>query len=476
MSASTSDLKLITFREAVRMTPSETVRHHRAHLNPRLLQLYEFIGQLNPPLRASGSYVWDSEGSRYLDFVSGYGALNLGHNHPRVCEALAEVADAPVLFEAPNRLASALAHNLAVLAPRSLDRVFFASAGSEVVDAAIKMARAATGRPALLACRNAFHGRTIGALSITDRTDYRENFEPLLPGVRFVDFGDLEGLEASLQPGDVAGFLVEPIQGEAGMIPAPQGYLREARRLCSLHGSLLILDEIQTGIGRTGAFLAVEQDEAVPDCILVGKSLGGGVAPLSALLTTDEVWRASKGSGPRSPFHHATFGGNTLSCAAGIVTLEVVYSEDLIGKALSRGRYLFERLTDLKARQPLLAEVRGRGLMLGVKLCPPDPSSYLPGALLRHLHEGMDAGYLFVGMAVRQLLLRHNVITAPVAHDPNVLRIQPPLNIEVEEIDYFVGSLESTLDSLSRFPAAVLKSLPAIVRFLCWDIRSVVFD
>lgn len=456
-----SNASLITLEEALCLDQQQNVAYHRRHLNSRLTALLELIKADRPLVRASGPYFWNRDGNQYLDFLAGYAALSLGHNHPRVCEAVDKVKTLPNLVEGLSLLAGALAHNLAALAPGTLQRVYFANSGAEVVDAAIKLARAATSRVKLVACHRGFHGRTIGALSVMDRREYSEPFAPLLADVAFVPFGDSEVLEAVLRRRDVAGFIVEPIQGEAGIILPPAGYLKAARELCTHYGTLLIADEIQTGLGRTGMMFAVEWEDVVPDVLLLGKSLGGGIMPLSALLTTDALWHASKGGTARSPFHTSTFGGNTRACAAGLATLEVLTSERLTERAAALGAYLLDRLRDLQRRQPLIADVRGRGLMIGVEFAPATRglATFVTGGLIDRLsHE-----YL-TGLILMRLLNQHRVMTAFTLNNPNVLRLEPPLNIKQEHLDYFVASLNETLQKQGSFTRAALRSWRLLLR------------
>lgn len=452
---------LITLGEALRLNERQSVVYHRRHLNARLTALLELIKADKPLVRASGAHFWDSEGNQYLDFLCGYAALSLGHNHPRVCEAVDKVKALPNLVEGLSLLAGALAHNLAALAPGVLQRVYFANSGAEVVDAAIKLARAATGRLKLVACHKGFHGRTIGALSVMDRREYCEPFAPLLAGVVFVPFGDSEALEAVLRRCDVAGFIVEPIQGEAGIIVPPAGYLAAARELCTRYGTLLVADEIQTGLGRTGTMFAVECEDVVPDVLLLGKALGGGVMPLSALLTTDALWRASKGGTARSPFHTSTFGGNTRACAAALATLEVLTEERLTERAAASGAYLLDRLRDLQRRQPLIAEVRGRGLMIGIEFAP--ATRGLATLATRGLLNRLSKSYMS-NLVIMRLLNRYRLMTAFTLNNLNVLRLEPPLNIEQEHLDYFVASLDETLQRLGSFTRAALRSWPLLLR------------
>jgi putrescine aminotransferase len=457
------------------MDPQEATRFEKEHLNPRIIKLLEFAGLAAPQVRASGPYVWDHAGRRYLDLFGYAGSLNFGYNHPRLIAALNRVAEMPNLAEGPNVLAGVLAHNLSVMLPGRLTRAYLGNSGTEAIDAAIKMARAVTGRPGLLACLGGFHGRSLGALSLTDRADYRQPFEPLLPGGRTVPFGDSQSLDQALAARDVAAYIVEPIQGEAGMIVPPAGYLEEARALCSKYGTLLVFDEIQTGVGRTGRFVACQHEGVVPDCLLLGKGLGAGVMPLSALLTTDELWRAARADTASSPFHFATYGGNARACALGIAALEVLVEEELIERAEASGAYLLSRLQDLQRRQPLISAVRGRGLMVGLEFSPGKVAPGLAGMAVRAGAQG-DAEQLFVGLLIRRLAREHSIITANTLHNPNVLRLQPPLNVELDVLDYTVDCLDKALQYLSRFQEAMLEALPDIMRFLQSDSLTGAFE
>jgi putrescine aminotransferase len=452
---------LITLEEALHLDRRQNIVYHRRHLNPRYVTLLKLVDLDRLFVRASGVHVWDSDGNQYVDFLGGFAALSVGYNHPRICAAIDKVGEWPNLVEGLNVLAGALAHNLAVLTQSELQRVYFANSGAEVVDAAIKLARAATGRKKLVACHKGFHGRTIGALSVMDRPEYHDPFVPLLTDVAFVPFGDSEALEAVLRRRDVAGFIVEPIQGEAGIIVPPEGYLRAARELCTRYGTLLIADEIQTGLGRTGKMFAVEYEDVVPDVLLLGKVLGGGVMPLSALLTTDDLWRASKGGTDRSPFHTPTFGGNTHACAAGLATLEVLVTERLSERAAASGAYLLDQLRALQRRQPLIAEVRGRGLMIGIEFTPATRGllTLMTGGLINRLSRTF-----LTGMIIKRLLVKHRIVTSFTLNDLNVLRLQPPLNIERGHLDHVVESLEEVLENLRSFSWAAMRHVPDLIR------------
>lgn len=447
--------QLMGLDDAMRLEPARNLELHRKHLNPRLANLSELIGADIPLTEASGMKVWDAKGVCYLDFVSGYAALNLGHNHPDVDAALDRVKRLVNLVEGPSQLTAALAQSLTGIAPEGLVRVLFANSGSEVVDAALKLARAATGRTGFIACAGGFHGRTVGALSINGRSEFRRNFEPLLGDVQFVPFGDSAALGAALAGNQAAGFIVEPVQGEGGIRVPPEGYLREARELCSKHGTLLIADEIQTGLGRTGKMFAVEHSGIIPDVLLLGKALGGGAVPISAILTTEKYWKDAKGGTPESPFQFPTFGGNTRACAAGLATLEILYRNELIERAATLGDLLLVRLTELKERQPLIAAVRGMGLMAGIEFAP--ATKGLATALTAGILNRLSHDY-FAGLVLLVLRQDHHMLTLNTLNDPNVLRVQPPLIVSEEEIEAFVEALDEVLSRWRGFPNAAVSN------------------
>lgn len=456
MTATGAAAELISLEDALRLSRTCSAELHTRHLNPRLAQLLDLIGADTPIVRALGSRYWDANGREYLDFLTGFSAAGLGHNHWRVREAMQLVDDMPSLIEGLNHLAGALAHNLITLAPRGLQRVYFANSGAEVADASIKLARSATGRARMAACRGGFHGRTIGALSLTDNTAFRQSFEPMLPGVAHVAYGDLAALELALRSRDVAGFIFEPIQGEGGMVVPPDSYLAGVRELCSRYGTFMIADEVQTGLGRTGKMFAVNYANVVPDVILLGKTLGGGLIPLSAVLTTDAIFRSAKGGTPQTPFQTATFGGNTRACAAGLATLEVIVQERLCERAERSGRYLMERLRELQERHPLIEDVRGRGLMIGIEFAPATRGvgTALSGGVLNKLSHD-----LLSGMVLMELHREYRIMTAYTLNNPNVIRLQPPLNVERDDLDYVVESLDKTLTTLRSFPMATVHSV-----------------
>ena len=280
---------LITLEEALRLNRQDIHDLYKRYMNPSLATMLGLLKFDKRFVRAEGVRVWDEDGIEYLDFLGGYGALNFGHNDPRLNAALERVNTLPNLLQASlGTLSAVLAHNLAAIMPGGLQRSFFVNSGAEAVEGALKLAKAATKKKRIIYCEGAFHGKTMGALSVTGRSKYQAPFEPLVPDCAMVPFGDQGALEQELKKGDVAAVILEAIQGEGGVRIPPSGYLQEVRQLCKQYGALMVVDEIQTGFGRTGTIFACEQEKVIPDVICTSKSLGGGVMPLGAFTTTEE--------------------------------------------------------------------------------------------------------------------------------------------------------------------------------------------
>lgn len=361
-----------------------------------------------------GAWVWDVDGRRYLDLVGGIAVNALGHNHPELVAAISRQAGR--LVHISNFFTSTAQIELAerllwiARAPQG-SAVFFANSGAEAIEAAIKLARR-SGRPGLVAAEGAFHGRTTGALALTHKPAYREPFAPLLPGVVHVPWGDVDALRQAVGPSTGA-LVLEPIQGEAGVLPADPAYLRAAREITLEAGALLILDEIQTGIGRTGAWFAFEESGIVPDAVTLAKGLGGGV-PIGALVTFGSAVSAMLSAGQ----HGSTFGGNPLACAAGLAVLDTIEREGLLEHARVTGEHLVDRIAALA--DPRITEVRGVGLLRAIGLAEP-----VAGALTT---AARDAGF----------------IVNPVA--PDAIRLAPPLVVAATDLDLFVDALPGLLD------------------------------
>lgn len=451
----------MTLDKALAMDKREVRETYRRYVNPGLVDVMGLLDFDKQFVRAEGFTVWDREGKAYLDFLGGYGALNLGHNPPEVQEAVKSVMSRPNLLQASlNPLAAALAHNLAQVTPGDLDRVFFANSGAEAVEGALKLARAANpGRSKIVYCKDSFHGKTFGSLSVTGREKYQKPFQPLLPGCEAVPFGDLKTLEGKLMSKDVAAFIVEPIQGEGGVMVPPDGYLAGARQLCDRYGTLLIVDEIQTGFGRTGYLFACEHENVVPDIMCLAKSLGGGVMPIGAFVTRPQLWDRVYGGMDKFALHTSTFGGNSLAMAAGIAALNAIVEQNLAKEAREKGEYFMAKLSELRAKYNIIKEVRGRGLLIGLEFKEP------VGGVLDKLTLGKVnqlAGEYFGSLVASELMNKYQIITAYTLNNPNVIRLEPPLTVSYEAIDRVIAALEEILGH-SGFTGVMLSSVRTAV-------------
>ncbi|MGH2914129.1 MAG: aspartate aminotransferase family protein [Solirubrobacteraceae bacterium] len=430
-----------------RARANETLELAARHLDPSLVDVLAILGFDATYTTGRGSHLFDAAGRAYLDLHAGEGFASLGHNHPGVREVLqavlaAELADGVQIHY--SALAGMLAEALAERLPAGLDAVFFASTGAEAVDSAIKFARAATGRPRLISCDSSFHGVTLGPLSLVGDEFFKEGFGPLLPGCARVPFGDLGRLEAELRTQDVAAFVVEPIQGRA-VTPAPDGYLEAAQALCRRHGTLFVLDEIQTGLGRTGRWFALEHWGLDPDFVLVGKALSGGYMPVAAMVTTRRIYQRAVGTLERSYVHQSTYGRNRLSMAAGLAALRVIERDGLVARAERVGAVLRDGLCELARRHEMISGVRGMGMMVGIELGPPDAlGARLSWRLIHAASEG-----LFPQLIVIPLHRDHGIITMAAGKN-DVIKLLPPLTLSEAEAGSFLQALDSVLEDCGR--------------------------
>ncbi len=422
----------VTLEMALARHPAEAFRAFARHTNPVGARLLRLSGFDKLYTRAEGLYVYDARGRRYMDFTAGFGALNLGHAPAEVLAAVRRARSLPtVLLMGYSPLAGALAEALADVLPGRLSVASFGNGGAEAVELALKTARAATGRTRFVSCDNGYHGLSFGAMSVSGSTRYRAIFGPLVEHCETVPFGDVAALERHLKKEEVAAFLVEPVQGEAGAVVPPSGYLKAAEELCRAHGTLLVVDEIQTGLGRTGRLFATEHDGALPDIVLLSKSLGGGVVPISVCCTTEDIWNRAFGRRDRFDLVMSTFGGNAAACAAGLKSIEITLRDDLAGRAEALGRHAVGRLQELMKRHETVKAIRGRGLLLGVELTSP-----IPGAAFEEN---------FALMVASSLLNDHGVLTGYFDFAPRVLRFEPPLIVSEAEIDYAVDAFDQVL-------------------------------
>jgi len=430
---------IVTLEEALESDRARSLKRYREYVNPDLAKLLALVGYDRTFVRAEGAVVTDSDGVDYLDCLGGYGAVNLGHNHPELLAAIARVEQMPNLLQvAVSGLVGALGQSLAAVTPGDLKKVFLCNSGAEAVEGALKLARISTGRGGLLSTAGSFHGKSFGALSVTGRPKYQKPFGPLLPGTRTVPYGDLEALKAELETGAYAGFIVEPIQGEGGVIVPPRRYLKEAARACRKAGTLFIADEVQTGFGRTGAMFACEAEGVRPDIMALAKSLGGGVMPMGAVLATDEVWSPAYGCAENCLLHTSTFGGNARACAAALKTIEILVRDDVPAEAARKGEALLSRLRDIARDSELVVAVRGRGLLIGVEFAQP------------RFAEGLSREYM-ASMVASLLLEKDHIITAYTLNNPTVIRLEPPLTISDEQLEAVGDAMERICRRYSSF-------------------------
>lgn len=426
-------------------------------VNPHLGKLLQDIGLDKRFQRGQGPYLYDHTGQEYLDCIAAYGALPFGYNPPEIWRALHELeARQEPSFIQPSLLEAAgeLAARLIALAPSGFQYVTFANSGAEAVEAAFKLVRAKTGKPVILSTRNSFHGKTLGALSATGNENYQSAFGAPVPGFRHIPYGDLEALESYLaeHAGDTAAFIVEPIQGEGGIVEPPQGYLKQVQELCARHGVLTIFDEIQTGLGRTGALFACAEEGVTPDVMVLAKALGGGLIPIGAVLCRAEVYTEDFGLK-----HSSTFAGNSLGARVGLAVLELLTKDDgaLLRSVREKGAKLKAGLERVAAKYPQVVKaIRGRGFMLGIEFVnsrDPYPHSLLGVMAEQELLTPMVASYLLNVERVR---------VAPTLNGASVIRIEPPLTMGETEIERVVQAVERACGLLaSRNTAAFLGHL-----------------
>ncbi len=439
-------------REILAGRSGEEMALNDAYLNPQLGRIVRTLGLDRKWVRGEGAHLIDSEGNRYLDLLSGYGVFAIGRNHPEAIAAVrdtmeAHTANLPQL--GVTLLSGVLAEQLLARAPGSVAAMVPANSGAEAVEAAIKIARAATGRARILYAEHAFHGLTLGALSLNGNAEFREGFGPLLGGCDAVPFGDADELERELARGDVAGFVVEPVQGKGVNVP-PDGYLATAQRLCRDAGALLVCDEVQTGLGRTGRFFALEHWGLQPDLICVSKALSGGLIPVGAVLVSRAAFDGVFDGMERAVRHGSTFGGNDLAAAAALATLRVLDTEGLVARAERLGALLLELTAPLVNRYEVVSEVRGLGLMWAIEFGPPE------GGARRSIYNAAERAQpgIFSQLIVGPLFHEHRILCQVAGHRMNVVKALPALVVEEAEIRRFAGALEEVVARAERVPSA----------------------
>jgi len=413
----------------------ETVKSFDAYFNSGFLEYRKAVAEAEQyaavEWTGQGSYIEDIMGRKYVDCLGGFGIYSAGVRHPKIIEAVRNQLDRMPLSsqELLDPLRGALAELLGEIAPGNLQKCFFINNGTDAVEGAMKLARLYTEKSGFISTIRGFHGKSYGSLSLMGKAEYRVAFEPLLQDVYFVEFGDADEVEWQLKKArdvglDIAAVVAEPVQGEAGAIVPPDDYWPRLREICDEYDVLLIADEVQTGLGRTGKLFGVEHWDVIPDIMCLGKALGGGVMPLSAFISTPEIWKVLE----KNPFlHSSTFGGNPLACAAGIAAINVTLEEDLPGQAAQAGEYFLAGLRDIQSRFPdHVADVRGKGLLIGVEF------------------DNTEFGY-----SVAAGLFRRGVLVAGTLLNAKTIRIEPALSISRKLIDEVLTHLDDTLRSLS---------------------------
>jgi putrescine aminotransferase len=428
------------------------VAKYARHVNPAFVEMLGVFGYGRVFARALDVWVWDDGGRRYLDLLAGFGSVNIGHNHPRLVARLREhLAGEPLnlCHTGPSPAAADLAEAIADRVARPLEVSLFSNSGSEAVEGAMKLARAATGRRDFVSCEGGFHGTNPGALSVMGAERLRAPFEPLIAGCARVPFGEIAPLERALAGKTVAAFVVEPILAEGGVVLPPPGYLAAARELCRRYGTLFVLDEVQTGLGRTGSLFAHEAEGLVPDVLVLAKSLSGSIAPIGATVTTQAIFKRAYGSTERFDLHSSTFGGNAFSCVAALETLRILDDEGLAANGAARGGELLAGLRARLAGHPLVRDVRGRGLLVGIELGPTDAG--WANALAPSVVASVSKAVFGQWAALK--LLERGVICQPASQRWDVLRIEPPLTIRAAEVEHAVDAVAGVLGEYEGVPA-----------------------
>ena len=426
---------------------------HEQYLNHQMVRVLKTIGYDRTYTKAVGQYLYDDQGDEYLDLLSGFGVFAIGRNHPTVIKALQET----LTLELPNLvqmdvslLSGLLAKKILATTPDNLDKMFFCNSGTEAVEAAIKFARYTTKRERIIHCEHSFHGLTSGALALNGEEIFREGFGSLLPHCNAIPFNDLTALEKALSTKEVAAFFVEPIQGKGVNVP-DDNYLPEVERLCKKYGTLFVADEIQTGLGRTGKFWAIDHWHVKPDMILMAKALSGGFIPVGAVAMTTKIMDTVFNRMDRAIVHGSTFGKNNMAMAAGLATLQVMEDENLVENSAKIGNAIINGINATSEKYQFLQQARGKGLMIAVEFQSPKSLSLKAAwTMLEAANKG-----LFCQMITIPLFKEHKILTQVAGHGMNVVKLLPPLNLTHKDSEHIISAFDKTIADTHQVPGSI---------------------
>lgn len=418
-----------------------------------MVRVLKTIGYDRHYKRAIGQYLYDQNDTEYLDLLSGFGVFAVGRNHPTVIDALKET----LTLELPNLvqldvsvLSGLLAQEILNTTPDNIDKMFFCNSGTESVEAAIKFARYTTKREKIVFCEHAYHGLTLGALSLNGEPIFREGFGPLLPGCRSIPFNDPEALEQALSGKDVAAFIVEPIQGKGVNVPN-DNYLPEVERICKKYGTLFVADEVQTGLGRTGKFWAIDHWNVKPDMICMAKALSGGFVPVGAVAMTHNIMDSVYNRMDRAVVHGSTFSKNNMAMAAGLATLHVMREEKLVENSAKVGNDIIDGLNTMAGKYEFLKEARGKGMMIAIEFQAPKSLTLKAAwAMLEAANKG-----LFCQMITIPLFKEHHILTQVAGHGMNVVKLLPPLNLNRKDRDHILTAFDKAIADTHQIPGSI---------------------
>jgi len=426
---------------------------HEQHLNNQMVRVLRTIGYDRNYKKAIGQYLYDEDDNEYLDLLSGFGVFAIGRNHPTVISALQET----LTLELPNLvqmdvslLSGLLAEKILATTPDNIKKMFFSNSGTEAVEAAIKFARYTTKRERIVHCEHSFHGLTLGALSLNGEEIFKQGFGPLLPNCNAIPFNDLDALEKALSSNDVAAFIVEPIQGKGVNVP-DDNYLPEVERLCKKYGTLFVADEIQTGLGRTGKFWAIDHWNVKPDMILMAKALSGGFVPVGAVAMTQKIMDTVFNRMDRAVVHGSTFSKNNMAMAAGLATLQVMEDEKLVENSAKVGEDIINSINASASKYEFLKEARGKGLMIAIEFQSPKSLALKAAwAMLETANKG-----LFCQMVTIPLFKEHHILTQVAGHGMNVVKLLPPLNLTQKDRDWIVTAFDQAIGDTHQIPGSI---------------------